>query len=81
MAFMLFPPSKNISTPLTMKGFSLENGDYILVKLIRVYNGKNEFQLNNLEKKAYREKIARNFGQLDYILYNRNLLEKARLVQ
>lgn len=80
-AFKLFPPSKNISTSLTMKGFSLENGDYVLVKLIKVDNGKNEFQLSNLEKKAYREEIAKNFGQLDYILYNRNLLEKARLVQ
>lgn len=80
-AFMLTPPNKNISTSLTMKGFSLENGDYVLVRLITVHNEKKEFSLNISEKKAYREEMAKNFGQLDYALYARNLLKKAGLVQ
>lgn len=81
IAFLLTPPNKNISTSLTMKGFSLENGDYVLVRLIAVHDEKNEFPLRNSEKKAYYEEVTKDFGQLDYTLYTRNLLKKVRLVQ
>jgi hypothetical protein len=63
-----------------MKGFSLENGDYVLVRLIATHDEKNEFLLNNSERKAYNKKMAKDFGQLDYTLYARNLLKKDRLV-
>jgi peptidyl-prolyl cis-trans isomerase D len=80
IAFTLTPPNKRISTSLMMKGFSLENGDYVLVRLIATHDEKNEFLLNNSERKAYNKKMAKDFGQLDYTLYARNLLKKDRLV-
>lgn len=79
--FKLIPPNKNIPISLSMKGFSLENGDYALVRLIAVHDEKYQPTLNNLKQKLYREEIAKNFGQMDYSLYERNLLKKAKLIR
>lgn len=79
--FMLTPPNKNMPTSLSMKGFSLDNGDYALVRLIAVHDEKYQSTLNNSKQKLYREEIAKNFGQLDYTLYAHNLFKKAKLVQ
>jgi peptidyl-prolyl cis-trans isomerase D len=80
IAFTLIPQNQNISTSLSSKGFSLENGDYALVRLIAVHEGKYQPALNISKQKLYREEIAKSFGQLDYILYMHNLLKKAKLV-
>ncbi|TLY48728.1 MAG: hypothetical protein E6K54_01715 [Gammaproteobacteria bacterium] len=77
--FTLAPPNKNIPISLSMKGFSLENGDYVLVKLFAVHDGK--YQPSNSRLDLYREEIAENFGQMDYRLYKRDLLKKAKLIQ
>jgi peptidyl-prolyl cis-trans isomerase D len=78
--FTLTPPNKNISTSFSMKGFSLENGDYVLVRLIAVHDEKYQSTLNNAKQNLYREEIAKSFGQLDYRLYIHNLLKKAKLI-
>lgn len=81
-AFTLTPPNKNIPISSSMKGFSLENGDYVLVRLIAVHDEKYQPRLNNSPKQNfYREEIAKSFGQLDYTLYVHNLLKKAKVAQ
>ena len=81
IAFTLTPQNKNISTSLSMKGFSLENGNYVLVRLMAVHDEKNPYQLKDSTQNLYREEIAKNFGQLEYSLYARNLLKKFKLAQ
>ncbi|MGC1854928.1 MAG: peptidyl-prolyl cis-trans isomerase, partial [Candidatus Aquirickettsiella sp.] len=80
-AFMLTPPNRNIQNSLSMKGFSLKNGDYALVRLIAVHNEEYQSKLNDSKQNLYREEIAKNFGQLEYTLYVHNLLKKFKLVQ
>lgn len=77
-AFTLIPPNKNIPTVSSMKGFSLENGDYALVRLIAVRDEKYQALLNDAKQNYYREEIAKSFGQLDYVLYMHNLLKEAK---
>lgn len=79
VVFTLIPPKKNIPTSLSMKGFSLENGNYVLVKLLAVHDKK--YQPSNSKQDLYREEIAESFGKMDYTLYKRNLLRKAKLIQ
>lgn len=79
-AFTLTPSNKGIPRSLSMKGFSLENGNYALVSLIAVHDEKYQSILNNSKRNLYREEIAKDFGQLDYLLYTHNLLKKAKLV-
>lgn len=80
-AFMLTPPNKNTPTLLSIKGFSLENGDYALVRLIAVCHENDQPILNNSKRKLYREAIANSFGQLDYALYTHHLFKQAKLVK
>jgi peptidyl-prolyl cis-trans isomerase D len=79
--FTLTPQNKKFPTSLSMKEVSLENGDYALVRLIAVHDGKYQPPLNNSNQNLYREEIAKSFGQLDYTLYAHNLLKKFKLVQ
>lgn len=78
-AFMLIPPNKNISRTSSMKGISLETGDYALVRLIAVHDEKYQLTTNSTPN-LYREEIAKSFGHLEYALYRYNLLKKAQLV-
>lgn len=78
-AFMLTPPNKNIYSTLSMKGISLETGDYALVRLIAVHDEKYKLTTNSTPN-LYREKIAKSFGQLEYALHRHSLLKKAKLV-
>lgn len=78
-AFMLTPPNKSIFSTLSMKGISLETGDYALVRLIAVHDEKYKLTTNSTPN-LYREEIAKSFGQLEYALYRHNLLKKAKLV-
>ncbi|WP_342219892.1 SurA N-terminal domain-containing protein [Rickettsiella endosymbiont of Miltochrista miniata] len=77
-AFTLIPPDKNIPTASSMKGFSLENGDYALVRLIAVRDEKYQPILNDSKQNHYREELAKGFGQLEYVLYAHNLLKEAK---
>ncbi|MEN9916284.1 MAG: peptidyl-prolyl cis-trans isomerase [Pseudomonadota bacterium] len=77
--FTLTPPNRNIPISLSVKGFSLKNGDYVLVKLYAVHDEK--YQPSNSEQVLYGKEIAENFGQMDYSLYKRNLLKKVKLIR
>lgn len=77
-AFKLVPSNKN-SMASSLSGFSLENGDYALIRLISVHDGAANKGLIAQKQKFYREKLAKDFGQLDYRLYTQALLKKAKL--
>ncbi|MFM2322740.1 MAG: peptidyl-prolyl cis-trans isomerase [Pseudomonadota bacterium] len=78
-AFKLVPPNKK-SSRSSVLGFSLENGDYALVSLIAVHKDQANKILVIQKQNFYREKLAKDFGQLDYRLYTQDLLKKAKLV-
>lgn len=78
-AFKLVPPHKK-STASSLLGFSLENGDYALVRLIAVHEDEANKALVTQKQNFYRERLAKDLGQLDYKLYTQALLKKAKLV-
>lgn len=72
----------NLSRPkklegISVTGFSLPNGDYVLIKLIAVRDGASK-NLSASQKVIYRDELAKSLGQLDYELYARNLIQKHR---
>jgi peptidyl-prolyl cis-trans isomerase D len=79
-AFKLVPSNKNSTTSSSLLGFSLGNGDYALVRLIAVHKDEANKALITQKQKFYREKLAKDFGHLDYKLYTQALLKKAKLV-
>ncbi|MES2141330.1 MAG: SurA N-terminal domain-containing protein [Pseudomonadota bacterium] len=68
--FNLSLSKKTGSTSVT--GFSLPNGDYVLIKLIAVHDGTSE-NLATQQKAVYRKALAKDFGQMDYDLYVHSL--------
>ncbi len=56
-------------------GFSLPNGDYVLIKLIAVHDGASK-NLSTQQKSVYRKELAKSFGQMDYDLYLHNLMQR-----
>jgi acyl-CoA synthetase (AMP-forming)/AMP-acid ligase II len=80
VAFKLVPSNKKSTASPSLLGFSLENGDYALVRLITVHEDEANKVLMAQKQKFYREKLAKDFGQLDYRLYTQALLKKAKLI-
>ena len=80
VAFKLVPSNKKSTASPSLLGFALENGDYALVRLITVHEDEANKVLMAQKQKFYREKLAKDFGQLDYRLYTQALLKKAKLV-
>ena len=80
VAFKLVPSNKKSTASPSLLGFALENGDYELVRLITVHEDEANKVLMAQKQKFYREKLAKDFGQLDYRLYTQALLKKAKLV-
>lgn len=59
-------------------GFSLPSGDYAVISVSAVRDGepgKNSI----VQQRAYREELENSFGQLDYSLYVRGILSKAKV--
>lgn len=62
----------------TLSSFVLPNGDYAVVMLTAVHEGTFE-KSPNTERRVYREELENGYGQLDYSLYVRGLLQKAKI--
>lgn len=75
-AFRL-PKPTSAATP-SVAGVALPTGDYALVKVTRVIDG-NAATISATEQEAMREQIALAYGQLDYELYVRGLMTKAKI--
>ena len=61
------------------KGLSLENGDFILVKLMNVSNTRSE-ELDKDQLANIRQHLESNYGLMDYDLYINHLMDLAKVV-
>ena len=60
------------------KGFSLDNGNYAIVRLKGIYDGK--FQQLDSEKQAnFTEQMEVSYGNIEYDLYINSLMAKAKI--
>lgn len=59
-------------------GFSLSNGDYALLTVKAVHDGALGTNAA-MQQRIYREQLENGFGQLDYALYVKGLITKAKL--
>ncbi len=59
-------------------GFSLTNGNYVIVKLLAVHDGDVQ-KITPQLRSIYREALANSSGEFDYALYARDLLQKAKI--
>lgn len=74
-AFRMPRPESNIPSS---DGFSLPNGDYALLQLNAVHDGSLDKNAN-VQQRIYREELGNTYGQLDYTLYVRGLINKAKI--
>lgn len=68
----------NLLRPESRDGVTLENGDYVVVKLKRINDGK----LNNLDQEqrdSLIQQIEASYGMMDYDLYVNNLITHAEI--
>jgi len=59
-------------------GINLNNGNYALVQVTKVYPG-NVKQLSKEQLQRFKHAVALNFGQADYELYTNKLIAKAKI--
>lgn len=74
-AFRAARPEKNSAT---QEGIVLPNGDYVLLKVLAVKDGDIGKEAA-VQQRIYGEELESGFGQLDYSLYVKNLLDKAKV--
>lgn len=70
----------NLLKPESRDGVSLENGDYVVVKLKHINDG----DLNSLDKEqqdSVIQQIEANYGMMDYDLYVNSLINHAQIVR
>lgn len=67
-----------LSGKLSSKGFFLPSGDYVIIALADVRNGKLD-ALSKEQQKALKQQLAGSYGQLDYQLYIQQLKQNAKI--
>lgn len=73
-AFQLPHPSPKSPSA---QGLQLASGDYAVVMVNAVHNG--ELSPDNIQKRVFSEEIEKNFGDIDYELYVRDLMKQAHI--
>lgn len=68
----------NLSRPGSLDGFVLSNGDYAVVKLKKINDGKLD-KLDREQKESLIQQIEASFGVMDYDLYAKSLINRARI--
>lgn len=71
------PRPINAATP-TVGGVHMPNGDYAVLVLSAVHDGDFN-QIPDSQKRIYQEELEDSNGQLDYALYVRGLVDKAKI--
>lgn len=69
----------NLLRPEGRDGVSLENGDYIVVKLKKINDGKLS-TLDQEHKDSLMQQIEASYGMMDYDLYVKSLMSEAQIV-
>ncbi|CEG57409.1 SurA N-terminal domain-containing protein [Legionella fallonii] len=66
----------NLLRPESREGVTLDNGDYVVVKLKHINDGKLS-ALDNEQKNSLIQQIEASYGMMDYDLYVNNLMKHA----
>ncbi|MGE3920478.1 MAG: SurA N-terminal domain-containing protein [Gammaproteobacteria bacterium] len=75
-AFRL-PPPKN-QQKFTYKGITTPTGDYMLLLVTNIMDGLSS-SMTDSERKNYQHQLANNFGRLDFELYVKQQMMKAKV--
>lgn len=75
---LVFSLPKPVEKNISIGGHRLTLGDYAIVKLFSVYDGKTD--LDSEQRQAFVEQLANSFGQLDYNAYIKVQLKNAKIV-
>lgn len=70
----------NLLRPESRNGIQLDNGDYVVVKLKKINDGKLS-TLDEEQKDSLVQQIESSYGMMDYDLYVNSLLGKAEIVR
>lgn len=70
----------NLLRPESRDGVILDNGDYVVVKLKRINDGKLS-SLDQEQRDSLIQQIEASYGMMDYDLYVNNLLHHANIVR
>ena len=70
----------NLLRPESRDGFILPNGDYAVVKLKHINDGKLS-DLDREQQDSLIQQIEANYGMMDYDLYVKNLMNHAKIVK
>lgn len=66
------------SSQISLKGVSLPSGDYAIILLNAVHDGALSPQ-DNIQHRIFQEEMEGNYGHIDYQLYVRELMKKAKI--
>jgi peptidyl-prolyl cis-trans isomerase D len=75
VAFGLAPPSKTFSSA----DLTLPSGDIVVLLVTNVINNKTPTKTASVEQKVSQTQLAQAYGQTDYALYTRELMDKAKV--
>ncbi|MFI4918411.1 MAG: SurA N-terminal domain-containing protein [Legionellales bacterium] len=69
----------NLLRPETREGLSLPNGDYVVVGLKQIHDGKLS-ALDKEQRDSIVQQIEASYGMMDYDLYINSLIKQAKIV-
>lgn len=70
----------NLAKPNSRDGLTLENGDYVVVKLNQINDGQFD-SLDQEHKNSLEKQIETSYGMMDYDLYVNNLITQAKIIK
>ncbi|MGQ3892207.1 SurA N-terminal domain-containing protein [Legionella sp. CNM-4043-24] len=70
----------SIARPESKDGRGLVNGDYVIVRLKKINNGRYK-SLDNEQRASIAQQIEASYGLMDYDLYINNLVKTAKIVK
>lgn len=70
----------NLLRPESRDGVTLNNGDYVVVRLKKINDGKLD-SLDKEQRDSLIQQIEASYGMMDYDLYVNSLLNKAKIVR
>lgn len=71
-------PRPDDATQISLKGISLPSGDYTVILVNAVHDGILSSQ-DNIQRHIFQEEMEGNYGHIDYQLYVRELMKKAKI--
>lgn len=74
-AFHMPRPEKNLAS---ISGLNLPSGDYAVIAVNTVHDGDLSVS-DNVERRIFREEMEKNLGRIDYELYVKQNMDKAKI--